>query len=178
MCSINTPGSFTPSAAFTALEHWYVVHTKPRQESRAADNLLQQGFEVFLPMLAVERLQRGKLRLLEEPLFKRYLFVKFDADRSPWHVIRSTLGVSALLRTGSQLAQVPAEVIEQLMQHSLAPQALFKPGDTLRVTDGPFRDLEVVFQMQDGDQRAIVLVELLNKMQKIAVSVESLRKEN
>lgn len=157
--------------------HWYVVHTKPNQESRAADNLRRQGFTVFLPVLQIERLQRGKLRLVEEPLFKRYLFVQFDAAHSAWHVIRSTLGVSALLRTGGQLTYVPPSVIEALMQQPNITKAMFAPGETLRVTDGPFRDLQVVFELQDGAQRAIVLVELLNKMQRIALNVDVLRKE-
>lgn len=158
--------------------HWYVVHTKSCQESRAAENLQQQGFRVFLPMLQTERMQRGKLRLVNEPLFKRYLFVKFDAEHSPWHVIRNTLGVNALLRTGSQLAHVPPDVIEALMQQPCMIKPMFEPGDKLRVVNGPFRDLQVVYEMHDGEQRAIVLVELLNKMQRIAISVNALRKQS
>lgn len=155
---------------------WYVVHTKPRQELRAADNLQQQGFRVFLPVLQAERLHRGKMRLMEEPLFKRYLFVQFDVTHSPWHVIRNTLGVSALLRTGGQLTHVPPAIIEALMQTPGSTQALFQHGETLRVTQGPFRDLHVVFEMQDGEQRAIVLIEMLNKIQKVAVNLNELSK--
>jgi transcriptional antiterminator RfaH len=71
---------------------------------------------------------------------------------------------------------VPAILIQALMQVQSAPQSLFQRGETLRVTDGPFRDLQVVFEMQDGDHRAIVLIELLNKMQKIAVNLNALSK--
>lgn len=180
MTTVNQPAhAFTLSPPGPANElRWYVVHTKSNQETRAADNLQRQGFTVFLPMLLAECLQRGKLRIVEEPLFKRYLFVQFDITHSPWHVIRSTLGVSALLRTGSQLTHVPESVIETLMQQPGMTKAMFVPGETLRVTDGPFRDLQVVFELQDGEQRAIVLVELLNKMQRIAVDMDVLRKEN
>ena len=75
--------------------------------------------------------------------------------RSPWHVIRNTFGVSELVRTGGQLARVPLEIIERLKQHEATPQALFNAGETLRVKNGPFQNLEVVFDMQDGDSRAI-----------------------
>jgi transcriptional antiterminator RfaH len=158
--------------------HWYVIYTKPRQEFRALENLQQQSFEAFLPLHQSERLQRGKLQLVEEPLFKRYLFVRFDASHSPWHVIRNTLGVSELVRTGGQPARVPATLIQTLMQVQASPQSLFQHGETLRVTDGPFRDLQAVFEMQDGDHRAIVLIELLNKMQKISVSLNALSKSD
>lgn len=158
--------------------HWFVIYTKPRQEYRALQNLQQQSFEVFLPLHQSERLQRGKLRLIEEPLFKRYLFVRFDEQHSPWHVIRNTFGVNELVRMGGQLAKVPTALIQTLMEVQATPQALFQRGETLRVTTGPFRDLQAVFEMQDGDHRAIVLIELLNKMQKIAVNLNALSKTN
>lgn len=170
--STNNP--LPPDSAESA--HWYVIYTKPRQEFRALQNLQQQSFEAFLPLHQSERLQRGKLQLVEEPLFKRYLFVRFDEALSPWHVIRNTLGVSELVRTGGQPTRVPATLIQALMQVKASPQSLFQRGDALRVTDGPFRDLQAVFEMQDGDHRAIVLIELLNKMQKIAVKLNALSK--
>lgn len=161
----------------TASAHWYVIHTKPRQERRALDNLQQQSFEVYLPLVKAEKLQRSKLVTIEEPLFKRYLFVRFDAERSPWHVIRNTFGVSELVRTGGQLARVPLEIIERLKQYEATPQALFNAGETLRVKTGPFQNLDVVFDMQDGDSRAIVLIELLNNTQKISLNINSLTRK-
>ena len=60
------------------INHWHLIYTKPRQEKRAALNLTQQGFEVFLPMMSKEVLRQNSLDMVEEPLFKRYLFVRFD----------------------------------------------------------------------------------------------------
>ena len=44
---------------------WYVIHTKPRQEARALTNLMQQGYQCFLPMITLEKLSRGRLNLVE-----------------------------------------------------------------------------------------------------------------
>jgi transcriptional antiterminator RfaH len=170
ICDSSKPTDVIDSA------HWFVIYTKPRQEYRALENLQQQAFEVYLPLHQSERIHRGKLHLVEEPLFKRYLFVRFDEHRSPWHTIRNTLGVSELVHSGGQPAKVPAILIQALMQVQSAPQSLFQRGETLRVTDGPFRDLQVVFEMQDGDSRALVLIELLNKIHKISVSLNALKK--
>ncbi len=163
----------------TAIEeaNWYLVYTKPRQEYRAQSNLLQQAFEVFLPLHHSEHLLRGKLRVLEEPLFKRYLFVRFNAHKSPWHTIRNTLGVSGLVRTGDQPTKVPSTLVQTLKQKPIASQELFQRGETLYVTNGAFRDLQVVYEMQDGDSRAMVLIELLNKMQKISINLNALSKK-
>ena len=44
-----------------ALSPWHVVHTKPRAEARALENLERQGFEVFLPMITLQKVRRAKL---------------------------------------------------------------------------------------------------------------------
>ena len=77
--------------------HWYAIHSKPRQEERALDNLQRQGFEAWLPMLTVEKVLRGKLVQVTEPMFSRYLFIRLDTEQTNWSPIRSTLGVSRLV---------------------------------------------------------------------------------
>jgi hypothetical protein len=34
--------------------NWYLVYSKPRQELCSLENLERQGFECFLPLIAVE----------------------------------------------------------------------------------------------------------------------------
>ncbi len=74
--------------------HWYAIHSKPRQEERALENLERQGFQAWLPMLTVEKFRRGKLAKVVEPMFSRYLFIRLDTEQTNWSPIRSTLGVS------------------------------------------------------------------------------------
>ena len=78
---------------------WYLIHTKPRQESRAALNLAQQGYQCYLPLMAVERLRQRALTLVLEPLFSRYLFIQLDTSHSGqnWGPIRSTKGVARIV---------------------------------------------------------------------------------
>lgn len=158
------------------INNWYVVYTKPMQEKRAALNLSQQGFEVFLPMMAKEVLRKNLLYKLDEPLFKRYLFVCFDEKSSPWNVIRNTLGVTSLVRFGNVLATIPDEIIDKLKTFDAPLSKMFIKGEVLEVTKGPFKDLEAIYHLQDGNQRAIVLIEMLNKTQKISLEVNALKK--
>ena len=80
--------------------HWYLVHTKPRQEQCALQNLQQQGYQCYLPMLATEKLRQGRLVVSEEALFPRYLFIRLGLGQSDksWAPIRSTRGVNQLVR--------------------------------------------------------------------------------
>ena len=158
------------------INHWHLIYTKPRQEKRAALNLSQQGFEVFFPMISKEVLRQNSLDKVEEPLFKRYLFVRFDEKSSPWHKIRNSLGVTDLVRFGNVFATIPDEMIDVFKTFELPTSEMFTRGQILKVTDGPFRDLEVIYQLKDSNERAIVLVEILNRTQKLSLPIHSLKK--
>lgn len=54
---------------------WYLVHTKPKQEKYALENLHRQGYQCYLPIIPSERLRQGLLTVEDEPLFPRYLFI-------------------------------------------------------------------------------------------------------
>jgi len=157
-------------------QQWHLVYTKPRQEERAALNLEQQGFEVYFPLINSQVIRQGKIHHQCEPLFKRYIFVKFDDERSPWHVIRSTLGVDRLVRVGGELARVPQSLIDQIKAVPLQSKNLYEAGQLLKVKSGPFKDLEVIYQTNDGDARAFVLISMLQKIHQVSLPLANLSK--
>lgn len=163
---------------------WYVIHTKPRQEQRALLNLEQQGYVCYLPVQPTEKIRRGGLEVVMTPLFSRYLFIQLDTDRSSksWSPIRSTKGVNHIVTFGAEPAKVRDDLIYQLKQqieHLFdRPQRMFNPGERMVVIDGPFSGLEVVYDMNDGDSRAMVFIELLSKTTRLGISPTSLRKIN
>jgi transcriptional antiterminator RfaH len=163
-------------------ENWYVIHTKPRQEQRALSNLQQQGYQCYLPMIAIEKLSRERLHVIQEPLFPRYLFISLDASRygQNWSPIRSTWGVSGLVSFGSEPAKINSGLIALLRQQEQAlsedPQRLFSAGENLLVADGPFAGLQAVYQMPNGENRAMVLIELMGKSAQMQIAPASLRK--
>ena len=155
---------------------WYAVHTKPRQESRALENLVNQGFECFLPLMAVEKVRHQKISRVTEPMFSRYLFIRLNDVNHNWSPIRSTLGVSKLVSFGHIPAKVPPEFIDFLRDAPpFAVARLFESGDHVRIAHGPFAGLEGVYQGHDGETRAFVLIELLGKPQKLKLAIESLK---
>lgn len=155
--------------------NWYLVYSKPRQELCSLENLERQGFECFLPLIAVEKLRRKVIVVVQEPLFPRYLFIRLDASQEgrSWNPIRSTTGVSRLVSFG----QVPAKADDLLVdtiRASLAGVGVqkrhFEVGEVLRINDGPFAGLEAVYQMSDGEARVMVLIDILSK--KVSLSIE------
>jgi len=162
--------------------HWYLVHTKPRQEKCALGNLQRQGYVTYLPMLSAERLRQGVLTVIDEPLFPRYLFIRLDTGLSAkgWGPIRFTKGVSRLVSFGNEPAKIDDRLVHLLHSQEntrqTEPQRLFTKGERAMIVDGAFAGLEAIYQMADGEGRVMVLVELISKPVQLHVAPASLRK--
>src|SRR5450759_2270221 len=97
------------------IDCWYAVCCKPRQEAVAEENLLRQGFHVYLPRIRIRQRRRGQWLDAVEVLFPRYIFIRIDPLRRTTAPVRSTRGVIGLVRFGGQPAVVPDSVMEALL---------------------------------------------------------------
>jgi transcriptional antiterminator RfaH len=164
--------------------HWHLVHTKPKQEKCALENLLSQGYQCYLPTIPSEKMRHGVLTIGYEPLFPRYLFIRLGCGglAKSWSPIRSTKGVSRLVSFGMAPARVDDGLIELLQTQEASvktkPRPLFTPGENVRLTEAPFAGIEGIYQMADGQRRAMVLIEILSRPVAVRVAPASLRKAN
>lgn len=156
--------------------NWYAVQCKAKESFRAAENLQNQGFEIFHPNLAVERLRAGKIKLINEPLFPYYLFIYLNDSTDNWRPIRSTRGVLKMLSFGSTPLKVSTHLIEALKQ-GIQPftETVFKAGDQVLIDEGPFKGLKAIFETKKGEERVILLLNLLQKQQRIEVATRVVR---
>jgi transcriptional antiterminator RfaH len=159
------------------MDCWYAVCCKPRQEAVAEDNLLRQGFRVYLPRIRIRQRRRGLWLDAVEVLFPRYIFIRVDPLRRSTASVRSTRGVLGLVRFGGQPAVVPDAVMDALLQREDAATGLhpdkcppFQAGEPVKLVEGPLAGMEAVFTQQDGGKRVIVLLELLGKANKVSVN--------
>ncbi len=149
--------------------NWFVVHTKSHQEMRAEEQLLNQGFQVYLPIITRE-IHGGRFK--REPLFSNYLFLANKPSPTQFGVIRSTRGVQGLVRFGTEFAMMEDSSIRALRERELgiAPIVRFQEQQEVRITDGPLMDLDAVYLCRCGVERAMVLLKLLNRSQRIEIS--------
>ena len=152
----------------TTQASWFAVYTKPRQEQIALETLQRQGFHCFLPMAINPYQRRSRHSPRIEPLFPRYLFLNAIADQQSLGPVRSTLGVSNLVRCGMQLVTVPELIIDTIRQRCDPETGLvqLKPapvelGDKVKVFDGPFAGIEGIFRQRKGKDRALLLISML-----------------
>ncbi|MDB5855688.1 MAG: Transcription antitermination protein nusG [Herminiimonas sp.] len=156
---------------------WHVIYSKPKQEFRALEHLANQGYDCFLPTLHDGIATESNKCSADQPLFSRYLFVRLDPLSGKWCSIKSTRGVSGLVKFGERFATLPDEVIEALKN---GPRTLsregFTSGERVEIKDGPFGGLEGVYQASDGQARAFILIEMLRQPQKLSFPKELLRR--
>ncbi|MBE0613470.1 MAG: transcription/translation regulatory transformer protein RfaH [Burkholderiales bacterium] len=159
------------------IERWYAVCCKPRQEMVAEENLLRQGFQVYLPRIRIRLRRRGQWIDAVEVLFPRYIFIRVDTLKRSTATVRSTRGAVGLVRFGGQPAVVPDAIMDALREREDAASGmhedkrpLFNSGDMVKLVEGPLAGMEAIFTEQDGDKRVIVLLELLGKANKVTVS--------
>jgi transcriptional antiterminator RfaH len=149
---------------------WYVVQTKPRQESRALENLSNQGFEAYYPKVSVERSRRGRLSWVIEPLFSRYLFLRAQDPLRDYSAVRSTKGVSHLLKFGTLMATISHTMVQTMReQGEVMIKRQITKGQAVVMVDGPLKGLSGVYVQEDGERRSLILLELLSRPLQVSV---------
>lgn len=160
---------------------WYLLYTKARSEHIADENLRRQGYETYLPLARAKTRRRGHWVTAIQPLFPRYLFIHLSQVSDNWGPIRSTLGVTGVVRFGLIPARVPARLIESLRSHAgpdgfcdVTTDAELRPGERVQIAGGPLFAYEAVVLSRSADQRVRVLLELADKYVRVELGVEQL----
>lgn len=154
--------------------HTYIVHTKANQDGIAEAALKDRGFNVFRPLAKVKRLKWKKVRECVESLFPSYLFIDCDLTDESWLKVKWTKGVNNFLLIAGKPAIIDPTLVSEIKQRHANgfiavanPSLDFKPGDKIKVTDGPLQNLEGIYQAPDGEKRSVVLLNLLTSASRI-----------
>ena len=163
--------------------NWYLLRTKPHAHVTAYDHLRRQRFDVFLPLITKTTKKKGKFLDITAPLFPGYLFMGTSIDPVPWKSINGTRGVSKAVTLDGIYRPVSAHVIEGLQQRCDA-RGVFRSlndielGDRAKIERGPFSEFVCTVDQIKDDQRAWVLIDLLQQQTRAEVSLDSVSKIN
>jgi transcriptional antiterminator RfaH len=150
---------------------WYLIHSKPAAEAIARANLERQGYEVYFPRLIQPVRRRGRWHDAVVALFPGYLFLHLDEGEQVLSPVRSTIGVSDIVRFGARFAIVPDRVVRALRLrahpesglHHLMTRSEMRVGALVRIACGPLAGLEGVFQCNAGADRVVLLLNILGR---------------
>ncbi len=148
--------------------YWYALRSKPRKEDVVSKQVRDQGFEVFYPRIRVHTVNPRSRQM--RPYFPGYLFVRADLDQVGLSAFQWMPHAIGLVAFGGEPSVVPDNLIHAVRQRveeiAAAGGQVFdglKSGDTVRITDGPFKGYEAIFDGRlPGSERVRVLMQFLN----------------
>jgi len=159
---------------------WFLAQLKPNCSAIADRNLKRQGFQTFLPLEEKTSQRRGKFINTLQPLFPGYIFVAFNTALGGWRAVNSTYGITKLVSFGRAPAQVPAELISEIVircdsSGRILPPKVLQAGDRVQLTSGPFANFLAEVEKIAPDRRVWVLMDLMGAPTRVAVDQDKLR---
>jgi transcriptional antiterminator RfaH len=156
-------------------DSWYLVYTKPKQESIALQNLQEQGFHAYLPLYKSFKHALANGIACFEPMFARYVFFRPAVVTQSISTARSTRGVSCIVKFGFEPAVVKADTLLVIKKYEelrntggLAELSPLQPGKQVRFKHSALKGIEGLVKSVSS-KRVAVLFELLGQQQLVNV---------
>ena len=135
------------------VKYWYAVYTKPRWEKKVHGLLSDQGIESYCPLNRVKKKWSDRMKWVDEPLFKSYVFVRILPEEQT--SVRMVPGVINYIYWLGKPAVVKDKEIEDIRRflneytdvkvESVEPVEL-KPEDKVIIRTGLLMDREATVQ--------------------------------
>lgn len=158
---------------------WYAVYTKPRWEKKIDSILIRKGIESWCPLQKTERQWSDRKKIIEDPLFKSYVFVHID-DTERARVLMTDgilnfvyyLGKPAVIRD-EEVDNIKKYLAEKDARILIISQEGFKEDSLIRVNYGVFMGNEGTV-LRGGKKKVYVKLESLGQVMVVEFPAEYL----
>lgn len=119
--------------------------------------------------------------MTKRPFFPRYMFAQFDWETAGWSEVKWLPGLTRVVDFDGRPAFLEDHQVSHLQGRLGGIDGdefmRIKPGEPVKVVDGPFMDLEAVFDRQlNGEQRVAILIEILGRQTAVEVHRDAIRR--
>lgn len=145
-------------------KYWFALYTKPRTEKKLAARLKEKGFEVYAPTQTLHKQWSDRIKKVEEPFFKSYVFVRFEESEKIQ--VLQTPGAVAVVTWLGKPAKIRASEIEAIQDFLERFQGVklenkeVKPGQTVRIKHGSLEDQYGVVRHQSKNRVSLEIEQL------------------
>ncbi len=158
---------------------WYAVVLRSRFERKTHAMLIEGGIESFLPLVEEVHTWSDRKKVVQEPLFRGYLFVRTDLRRKV--EILEKPGVVRFVEFGGKPVFIPDIQIEWIRLALREPRNVqrepyYSAGDRVRVTSGPLAGLEGIILQTRGHSRLVISLSSIAQSFSVEVSEECVEK--
>ncbi len=154
-------------------KEWFVLQTLSGQENKAKESMERRlkleemeelVQEILIPTEKVSEVKQGKKTTTTRKFFPGYLLVNmelYDDDRTlvdkSWYFAQQTPGIIGFVGGDRPVPLKQAEVDTILNQieekkEKVKPKVSFEPGETVKITDGPFVSFSGVIEEVDPER--------------------------
>jgi transcription termination/antitermination protein NusG len=143
------------------IRKWYAIKTIPKWENKVSASLAKMQIQFYCPMHKVQKQWSDRKKIVLEPLFKSYLFVKLG-DITKWQ-IAEVPGVFGFVQWQGKPAVVREKDIETIQlflnefSHTKIEVGNLQPSDTVVITSGLFMDYKGVIVDIAGKKAKVVV---------------------
>lgn len=157
-------------------QKWYAVYVKSRYEKKTCKLLEDRHIETYLPLIGRLKQWSDRKKLVEEPLFKSYLFVRTDLKN--YFDILNTPGIVRFVCFEGKPVPVPENQLVAVKsfigdfdgEEDVANMAELHEGQMVEIAHGPMQGLVGRLVEIRGKQRLIVNIEAVGQSLPISVS--------
>lgn len=162
---------------------WYAIYTKPKEEQRAELNLVAHGVETLAPKVLDRRTNEfsGRPTYFVKPLFPRYIFARFDAERT-LRKVHYTRGVHSIVSLNGEPVKVDEGIIE-VIKSRIREDGFVKIGEDLNVSDkvmvksGTLKNFQGIFERRvKAKDRIMILLTAISYQGRISIEEQMVEK--
>ncbi|HEU4632858.1 MAG TPA: UpxY family transcription antiterminator [Flavisolibacter sp.] len=140
---------------------WYAVYTKPRWEKKVHRLLEEKQFESYCPLNKVHRKWSDRVKVVHEPLFKSYVFVRIrEADKTAVRMLSGVVNFVYWLGKPAIVKDKEIEIIRKFLNEyenvEVVPLEL-SPGMKIRVNRGVLMDREGTVRTVLGNKVQVMI---------------------
>ena len=166
-----------PKQKLPQQKNWYVIHTYSGYEDAVAKNLKQRAeslgmedkiFNVLVPKEKKIKIKSGKRKTVEEKIYPGYVLVEMIVTDDSWYVVRNTPNVTGFVGVGTTPVPVSPKEVETLKKRMGVETPQYKievkPGDSVKIVDGPFKDFDgKVSEIDEARGKIKVMVNIFGR---------------
>jgi len=154
-----------------------VIHTYSGYEDAVAKSLKQRIeslamedkiFNVIVPKEKKIKIKNSKRKVVEEKIYPGYVLVEMIVTDDSWYIVRNTPNVTGFVGVGTTPMPISLEEINTLKERMGVETPQYKievkAGDSVKITDGPFKDFDGKVSEIDEERGKIkVLVNMFGR---------------
>ena len=157
-------------ATESVLKQWYIIHAYSGFEKKVAETLksrvqaakVDERFgEIMIPTEDIIEIRGGKKTVSSKLFYPGYILVEMEMDDQTWHLVRSTPRVTGFVGSGNSPTPLSDDEVHRIIHRvedaaeNPKPRMIFEKNETVKVTDGPFKDFSAEVDEVNPDRNTL-----------------------